>query len=333
MPGGSTKKICPFCQGILFCAQKICSHCKKEQPLKQRLKKKLQRFDEKREEWVVGRKKNHNTASIKDEANIMLEKLHAIGYKPVLLLGKENKKKEIKCEILTPRCTLSTFAQDYLQKIGSFYEYLCEGWTQDSSGNEDQLITLQLTPCEASPTGGQVEQPESTEGQVEQAESTEGQVEQAESTEGQVEQAESTEGQVEQPESTEGQVEQAESTEGQVEQPESTEGQVEQAESTEGQVEQPESTEGQVEQAESTEGQVEQPESTEGQDCSYHTRLEAFPIRSEGRERVRKGKAEMLVDWEPCPVWTTTINACMKVVVLHRRKMKRILIKVMFVDV
>ncbi|CAM4530868.1 unnamed protein product [Leuciscus chuanchicus] len=265
MPGGSTKKICPFCQGILFCAQKICSHCKKEQPLKQRLKKKLQRFDEKREEWVVGRKKNHNTASIKDEANIMLEKLHAIGYKPVLLLGKENKKKEIKCEILTPRCTLSTFAQDYLQKIGSFYEYLCEGWTQDSSGNEDQLITLQLTPCEASPTGGQVEQPESTEGQVEQAESTEGQVEQAESTEGQVEQAESTEGQVEQAESTEGQVEQAESTEGQVEQPESTEGQVEQAESTEGQVEQAESTEGQVEQPESTEGQVEQPESTEGQ--------------------------------------------------------------------
>ncbi|CAM4513279.1 unnamed protein product [Leuciscus chuanchicus] len=349
MPEGSTKKICPFCQGILFCAQKICSHCKKEQPLKQRLKKKLQRFDEKREEWVVGRKKNHNTASIKDEANIM----------------------------------------DYLQKIGSFYEYLCEGWTQDSSGNEDQLITLQLTPCQASPTGGkveqaestegqveqaestggqveqaestegqveqaestegqveqaestegqveqaestggqveqaestegqveqaestggQVEQAESTEGQVEQAESTEGQVEQAESTDGQVEQAESTEGQVEQAESTEGQVEQAESTEGQVEQAESTDGQVEQAESTGGQVEQAESTEGQVEQAESTggqveqpestgggqveqaestEGQVEQPESTEGQDCSYHTRLEAFPIRSVGRERVRK---------------------------------------------
>ncbi len=58
---------------------------------------------------------------------LQLEKLHAIGYKPVLLLGKETKKKENKCEILTPRCTLSTYAQDYLQKIGSFYEYLCEG--------------------------------------------------------------------------------------------------------------------------------------------------------------------------------------------------------------
>ncbi len=70
--GGSTKKICPFCQGILFCAQKICLNCKKEQPLKQWLKKKLQRFDEKREAWVVSRKKNHNIASIKDEAIVMV---------------------------------------------------------------------------------------------------------------------------------------------------------------------------------------------------------------------------------------------------------------------
>ncbi|XP_065096720.1 uncharacterized protein [Paramisgurnus dabryanus] len=329
MPGGSTKKICPFCQGILFCAQKICSHCKKEQPLKQRLKKKLERFDEKREEWVVGRKKNHNTASIKDEANIMLEKLHAIGYKPVLLLGKENKKKDIKCEILTPRCTLSNFAQDYLQKIGSFYEYLCEGWTQDSSGNEDQLITLQLTPCEAGPTEGQMEQAGPTEGQVEQAGPTEGQVEQAEPTEGQVEQASLTEGQVS---PTEGQVEQAspteeqgEPTEGQVEQPEPTEGHVEQAEPTDGLVEQAEPTEGQVEQASPMVGQAVFTGSARGtvasckkkksggprhmperkrpqKNCSYHTRLEVFPIRSVLRERVIKGKAEMLVDWEPCPV-------------------------------
>ncbi|XP_067293069.1 uncharacterized protein [Pseudorasbora parva] len=298
MPGGSTKKVCPFCQGILFCAQKICSHCKKEQPLKQRLKKKLQRFDDKREEWVCGHKKNHNVASIKDEAILMLEKLHAIGYKPVLLLGKETKKKEHKCEILTPRCTLSTYAQDYLQKIGSFYEYLCEGWTQNSSGNDDQLITLHLTPCnplentsnweevramQASSTEeqGQVKQASSTEassteeqGQVKQASSTE-----ASSTEGQeqVKQASSTEAS-----STEGQeqVKQASSTEAsstegqeQVKQASSTDGQgqVKQASSTEGQeqVKQASSTEGQeqVKQASSTEGQgqVKQASSTDGQ--------------------------------------------------------------------
>ncbi|XP_034149567.1 ribosome-binding protein 1-like [Esox lucius] len=343
----------PLCNWVIssvisHCAQttfQVCSHCKAEQPLKQRLKKKLQRFDEKREKWVVGRKKNHNSASIKDEASVMLEKLHAIGYKPVLLLGKEDKKKKIKCEIVMPRCTLSTFAQDYLQKIGSLHEYLCEGWTQDSNGNEDQLITLQLIPCEASPTGGQVEQASPTEGQVAQASPTEGQVAQASPTEGQVAQASPTEGQVAQASPTEGQVAQASPTEGQVAQASPTEGQVAQASPTEGQVEQASPTEGQVAQASPTEGQVEQASPTEGQveqasptegqavftgsardtvtsrknktsgvprhmperkrqqkNCSYHTRLEVFPIKSVLRERVRKGKAEMLVDWEPCPV-------------------------------
>ncbi|XP_056120668.1 uncharacterized protein LOC130097748 isoform X2 [Rhinichthys klamathensis goyatoka] len=251
MPGGSTKKICPFCQGILFCAKKICSHYKKEQPLKQRLKKKLQRFDEKREEWVIGHKKNHNMASIKDEANIMLEKLHAIGYKPLLLLGKETNKKTFKCEILTPRCTLSAYAKDYLQKIGLFYEYLCEGWTQDSSGN-DQLITLQLTPCDP------IENKQPEEG--EQASPTEGQAEQASPTEGQGEQASPTEGQAVFTGSARGK-------------------------------------------RKKSGGPRHMPERKRPQkNCSYHTRLEAFPIRSVVKERVRKGKAEMLVDWEPCPV-------------------------------
>ncbi|XP_033976808.1 uncharacterized protein LOC117474892 [Trematomus bernacchii] len=156
MPGGSTKKTCPFCQNILFCAQKICAHCLKEQPKKLRLEKKLKRFDEKREDWVSGRKKNHNIASIKDEAIVLLEKLHAIGFKPVLLLGKETRKKEVKCEILTPRCTLTAYAQDYLDKIGTFYEFLCEGWTQDSTGQgvaedpEEETVTLNLTPCDPS---------------------------------------------------------------------------------------------------------------------------------------------------------------------------------------
>ncbi|KAL1268888.1 hypothetical protein QQF64_034251 [Cirrhinus molitorella] len=201
MPGGSTKKICPFCQGILFCAQKVCSHCKKEQPQKQRLKKKLERFDKKREEWVVGHKKNHNIASIKDEAIVMLEKLHAIGYKPVLLLGKETKKKENKCEILTPRCTLSSFAQDYLQKIGSFYEYLCEGWNQDSSGNDEELITLHLTPCDPLENTSNLEEVRTTQVEetrnmlVEQMSTTEGQ---ETIMEGQVDQEPIMEGQVEQ---------------------------------------------------------------------------------------------------------------------------------------
>ncbi|KAB5576830.1 hypothetical protein PHYPO_G00203030 [Pangasianodon hypophthalmus] len=80
-------------------------------------------FGARQRRWV-------NSSSHRAQTAAQLEKLHAIGYKPVLLLGKETKKRENNCEILTPRCTLSTYAQDYLQKIG---------WNQDSSGNDDNL--------------------------------------------------------------------------------------------------------------------------------------------------------------------------------------------------
>ncbi|RXN12453.1 apolipo B receptor [Labeo rohita] len=199
------------------------------------------------------------------QTTVQLEKLHAIGYKPVLLLGKETKKKKNKCEILTPRCTLSTYAKDYRQKIGSFYKYLCEGWDQDSSGSDAQLITLHLTPCDL--FEGQEEQAIVTEGQEEQAIVTEGQEEQAIVTEGEEEQAIVTEGQEEQAIVTEGQEEQAIVTEGQEEQAIVTEGQEEQAIVTEGQEEQAIVTEGQEEQAIVTEGQEEQAIVTEGQEA------------------------------------------------------------------
>ncbi|KAF7711822.1 hypothetical protein HF521_000833 [Silurus meridionalis] len=221
---------------------KICSNCKKEQPLKQRLKKKLQRFDEKREEWVVGRKKNHNIASIKDESIVMLEKLHASGYKPILLLGKETKKKEYKCEILTPRCKLSTYAQDYLQKIGLFYEYLCEGWNEDSSGHDDQLFTLHPTPSDPLENTSNREEVRNTQVEetknmlVEQISNQEEQVEQMTIKEEQVEQVTIKEEKVEQMTIKQEQVEQVTIKEEQVEQMSTTEGQVEQMSTMEGQV-------------------------------------------------------------------------------------------------
>ncbi|KAI4811689.1 hypothetical protein KUCAC02_014566 [Chaenocephalus aceratus] len=202
---------------------------------------------------MPGRKKNHNIASIKDEAIVLLEKLHAIGFKPVLLLGKKTKKKDVKCEILTPRCTLTAYAQDYLGKIGTFYEYLCEGWTQDSTGQgvaenpEEERVPLNLTPCD----------PSEPENNWQEAGTTESQV----------------------PETSTVQVEVLKTPP------------VKQCTIIEvGQEEQPQRDD------------MRRATTKEGPDCSYHTRLETFPIRSIIKERMRKGKAEMLVEWEPCPV-------------------------------
>ncbi|KAI4806438.1 hypothetical protein KUCAC02_017263 [Chaenocephalus aceratus] len=238
MPGGSTKKTCPFCQNILFCAQKICAHCLKEQPKKLRLEKKLKRFDEKRGGWVSGRKKNHNIASIKDEAIVLLEKLHAIGFKPVLLLGKETRKKDVKCEILTPRCTLTAYAQDYLDKIGTFYEYLCEenNW-QEAGTTESQVPETSTVEVLKTP-------PPCTIIEV-----------------------------------------------GQEEQPQRDD------------MRRATTKEGPAVRTGSVRDTVLGPRGKKKKsDCSYHIRLETFPIRSIIKERMRKGKAEMLVEWEPCPV-------------------------------
>ncbi|KAJ8272501.1 hypothetical protein GJAV_G00089890 [Gymnothorax javanicus] len=72
MPGGSTSERCPFCQGTMYCAQKICPHCQTELPKKQHLLKKLQKFDAKRGEWAKKTKLNHNISSVKDQAAVMV---------------------------------------------------------------------------------------------------------------------------------------------------------------------------------------------------------------------------------------------------------------------
>ncbi|XP_047659009.1 involucrin-like [Tachysurus fulvidraco] len=186
------------------------------------------------------------------EALIMLEKLHAIGYKPVLLLGKQNKKKENKCEILTPRCTLSTRAQDYLQRIGPIYETIFDGWTKDI--NDDQLISLHLTPCEPLENTSNREVVRTT--RVEQTGTTEGEMEQTGTTEGEMEQTGTTEGEMEQTGTTEGEMEQTGTTEGEMEQTGTTEGEMEQTGTTEGEMEQTSTTEGEMEQMSTSEGQA-----------------------------------------------------------------------------
>ncbi|CAL8406147.1 unnamed protein product [Arctogadus glacialis] len=100
-------------------------HCKMVQPVKKRLKIALSKFEAKREEWAYSRKKNHNMASMKQDVVLLLEKLQAAGYKPVLLLGKATKKSH-GVQVFIPRCTLATFAEESLKKMGSIHEYICE---------------------------------------------------------------------------------------------------------------------------------------------------------------------------------------------------------------
>ncbi|XP_059907782.1 golgin subfamily A member 6-like protein 7 isoform X2 [Gadus macrocephalus] len=409
MSRGSTQKICPFCKGILPCAKKICSHCNMVQPIKQRLQKALSRFEEKREKWVSSRKKNHNLAQIKEEAVLMLEKLQAAGYKPVLLLGTPCKKSHT-VQVFLPRCTLAPYTEESLKQMRSIHESVCQGWTPYTTGTEE-VFTLSLTPWNPSPVV--IEEPEEDrgtsqmemdieeveeravpveEGAVEEGAVVEGALEVQEEA-GQVEEGavrveegarQLEEGAVELKEEAgqveEGAVQVKEEEAVEVKEEEAVEVKEEEAvevkEEEAGQVEEEEAVEvkeeaGQVEeeagQVEEEAGQVEeeagQVEEEAGQveevavevkeeawrveeaavrveeeahpdmegpavstvqkkrkrqelhsqkkaprkrtlpkNCSYHIGRDAFEIRGYGKERIRKGKTEVLVEWQPCPV-------------------------------
>ncbi|XP_065128792.1 uncharacterized protein [Paramisgurnus dabryanus] len=147
----SNTKKCPNCPQVMPCATKVCKACGAEQPKKARLMKRLQALDKKKGEWVSNLKKNHNEAAMRDEAIILLEKLHAMGYKPLLLLQKKGNGKKPKIASLTPRCELDPLATQHLSKMAAFYELVCAGW----KACEDTVLTLTLTPCDEQGTSGE----------------------------------------------------------------------------------------------------------------------------------------------------------------------------------
>ncbi|CAM4658766.1 unnamed protein product [Leuciscus chuanchicus] len=340
----SNLKKCPNCPQIMPCAIKLCKACGAEQPKKARLNKRLQALDRKKGEWLGNLKKNHNEAAMKDEAIILLEKLHAMGYKPLLLLQKEGKgKKKPAITSLTPRCELDSLATQHLNKMVAFYELVCAGW----KASEDTVLTLTLTPCDEQGTSGEagpdtveagpeaeglVEAGPDVEGLVEAGPDVEGLVEAGPEAEGLVEKGPDAEGLVEAGPDAEGLVEAGPDAEGLVEAGPEAEGLVEAGPEDEGLVEAGPDVEGLVEAGPDVEGLVEAGPEAEGlmeagpdveglveagpddalpkkgstrkrkrkseaemdkskkkqKNCSYHTGLGVFPIRSALRERVRK---------------------------------------------
>ncbi|CAL8269515.1 unnamed protein product [Arctogadus glacialis] len=158
------------------------------QPVKKRLKIALTKFEAKREEWASSRKKNHNMAVVKQEMVLLLEKLQAAGYKPVLLLGKATKKSHV-VKVFTPRCTLATFAEESLKKMASIHQFICQGWTPFPSGTPEGpeegrgTTQMDMDMGEVEDRAVQVEEGEEVALQVEEVEEVALQVEEVEEVE------------------------------------------------------------------------------------------------------------------------------------------------------
>ncbi|XP_036944264.1 uncharacterized protein LOC119013649 isoform X2 [Acanthopagrus latus] len=140
---GSTTKRCVFCHTQLGVA---CKACKAEQPRKLRLKRKMDRFDQKRDSWVHSHQKNRTVSHIRDEAHMLLEKLQALGIRAVLLMARPVRKTNAwQSEILTPRCELTETSSTFLQRMKDVYNIVVKGWTpQGAAGQLDEAFSARV---------------------------------------------------------------------------------------------------------------------------------------------------------------------------------------------
>lgn len=72
MPQGSTITTCVGCKAAIGVATKTCKYCQSVQPRKQRLAKKLKKFEDRKETWLKNQNKNQTTSHVIDEASVLV---------------------------------------------------------------------------------------------------------------------------------------------------------------------------------------------------------------------------------------------------------------------
>nr|XP_055057899.1 putative uncharacterized protein DDB_G0287113 isoform X2 [Misgurnus anguillicaudatus] len=123
MPGGSTIRQCPHCLQKINCANRKCT---KLLEIKSRQTARMKSFRARAKEWAQQVKKSRNQAKIFDNSALLVEKLKALGYFPLLLWGKyrpQNKKwnAQLQCPFELP-----LVAHAVLEKILCLFEGLLE---------------------------------------------------------------------------------------------------------------------------------------------------------------------------------------------------------------
>ncbi|XP_053733536.1 uncharacterized protein LOC128766181 [Synchiropus splendidus] len=130
MPRGSTNKHCNNCNAVIAVACKTCKICQAEQPRRQRLAKRLKTFEKKKEEWLKNQKKNNTASRVMDEAQMLLEKLHALGHRAVVFLARPGKKPGTwSSQVVHSKWHLTDHASKCLDRMKDLYMAVVRGWT------------------------------------------------------------------------------------------------------------------------------------------------------------------------------------------------------------
>ncbi|XP_019216945.1 uncharacterized protein LOC109202860 isoform X2 [Oreochromis niloticus] len=112
---------CTSCQTPNQASRRTCCVCFGSLSTKQKLKEKVESLDS---QWGQAVLKNRNVGRIIDSARIAVRKLEAIGYKPILFIGKKDKDShKWVADVITHLDPTST-TRNFLEKMQRAYEFI-----------------------------------------------------------------------------------------------------------------------------------------------------------------------------------------------------------------
>ncbi|KAF3841527.1 hypothetical protein F7725_007389 [Dissostichus mawsoni] len=116
---------------------------------KLRLSKRMDKFGTKANTWVQAQKKNNTSSHLRDQAALVLEKCQALGARGVLFLARPGIRKEWTCEVMMPRCNVSSDASTCLRRMEVLFEFVAKGWshTEPAAASETPQPPAENSPA------------------------------------------------------------------------------------------------------------------------------------------------------------------------------------------
>ncbi|XP_050956497.1 uncharacterized protein LOC127157309 [Labeo rohita] len=138
---GSTVRQCPHCRNKMNCRNRRCVKCGKLLDFKHRQSVRLAKFRAQAQQWATTTIKSRNQSRVLDNLTLMMEKLKALGYVPLLLLGKCSKAQNWTAEVQCP-LEFPPEGHGVMEKIIILFEHILQAnhlstWQQKESGKKD----------------------------------------------------------------------------------------------------------------------------------------------------------------------------------------------------
>ncbi|XP_073689537.1 uncharacterized protein [Garra rufa] len=145
---GSTVRQCPHCRTKMNCRNRRCVKCGKLLDFKHRQSVRVAKFRARAQQWAKTTIQSRNQSKVLDNVSVMMEKLKALGYVPLLLLGKCSKTQKWTAEVQCP-LELPPEGHGLMEKMLIHFEHILQGFKKAHiSGTGGVSPTQDLTTAE-----------------------------------------------------------------------------------------------------------------------------------------------------------------------------------------